>query len=95
MIELTHNHRCNCGETISGYDSDSRSHLARQIGGSIDDSEDEIRCHCGETMTCDWILLDGDTGDESEVLATGWNSEPKQREINLAKGRMVYVSQTI
>ena len=46
-------------------------------------------------MTCDWILLDGDTGDESEVLATGWNSEPKQREINLAKGRMVYVSQTI
>jgi len=88
MIDLTHNWSCKCGQKISGYDTDSRVHLARQLGGTLLEYEDNIRCNCGESMTCTWSLLDGISGDEYNFPNTGWNSEPTQQSINLAKGRM-------
>jgi len=92
MRELMHGHRCGCGECINGYESDTRNHLARQIGGETNEFTDAIICPCGEEMICEWFVHCGESGEDSSILSTGWNNPPSTRDVSLAQGRFKDVS---
>ena len=47
-----------CDTAIEGTESDTRTHLANQIGGTVDytkkEYENSLVCKCGSHMECEW-----------------------------------------